>query len=207
MSNNNSDQLNHISNVDNSTTSLSTNSVEDVISILKTTIDRNFNDARNLILELARRLDETKNIKRSRVCLKIKELLRDKITEGKITKRWIEESLPSDYKRRYIKSEVSFLSENGKKENIEVTSMDQIMENDRSNNCCTQRHEINETLQKTSLMTSKLNLAKNEIYFKIPKEKYQEIKIVMNNSRNCFYLIFDMITGLLLRSAYDEADK
>jgi hypothetical protein len=206
MSNNNSDQLNHISNVDNSTTSLSTNSVEDVISILKTTIDRNFNDARNLILELARRLDETKNIKRSRVCLKIKELLRDKITEGKITKRWIE-SLPSDYKRRYIKSEVSFLSENGKKENIEVTSMDQIMENDRSNNCCTQRYEINETLQKTSLMTSKLNLAKNEIYFKIPKEKYQEIKIVMNNSRNCFYLIFDMITGLLLRSAYDEADK
>ena len=81
-----------------------------------------------------------------RVCLKIKELLRDKITEGKITKRWIEEGLPSDYKRRYIKSEVSFLSENGKKENIEVTAMDQIMENDRSNNCCTQRHEINETL-------------------------------------------------------------
>ena len=49
-------------------------------------LDRNFTSAKSLILELARLLDETKQCKQSQICTKIKEMLADKIKEGKITK-------------------------------------------------------------------------------------------------------------------------
>ncbi|MFZ0329077.1 MAG: hypothetical protein WAL66_17425 [Nitrososphaeraceae archaeon] len=51
---------------------------------------------------------------------KIKEVLKDKIREGKITAKWIEDCLPPEYKRKYTtKSEVSSLSKENMKE-IEV---------------------------------------------------------------------------------------
>ena len=46
---------------------------------------------------------------------KIKEMLADKIEEGKITKKWIERCLPREYRRRYVKSEQSSLSGRAKK--------------------------------------------------------------------------------------------
>ena len=78
-------------------------------------LDRNFADAKNLILELARLLDKTKQCKQSQICTKIKEMLADKINEGKITGKWIEECLPQEYKRKYTKSELSSLSRDAKK--------------------------------------------------------------------------------------------
>ena len=45
----------------------------------------------------------------------IKEMLADKIKEGKITKKWIERCLPQEYRRRYAKSELSSLSVRVKK--------------------------------------------------------------------------------------------
>jgi hypothetical protein len=97
--------------------SLSTNQVQNLVTKLKAVIDelaKNFANAKDLILELARVLDETKQCEqRSQICRKIKEMLRDKIAEGKITGKWIEECLPQEYKRRYnnnIKSELSSLS-------------------------------------------------------------------------------------------------
>ena len=63
-----------------------------------------------------------------------------------------------------------------------------------------QRRELKETRPTTSSAIAKMNLRYNEIGFEIPKEKYPEIKIAMNNNRNCFYLIFDANTGSLLRS-------
>ena len=71
---------------------------------------------------------------------------------------------------------------------------------DRSNGSCTQRRELKETRPTTPSVIAKMNLHYNEIGFEIPKEKYPEIKIAMNNNRNCFYLIFDANTGSLLRS-------
>ena len=56
-------------------------------------LDRNFASAKRLILELARLLDETKGCKQSQICTKIKEMLADKIKEGKISKKWIERCL------------------------------------------------------------------------------------------------------------------
>jgi hypothetical protein len=42
-------------------------------------------------------------------------MLKDKIKDGKITGKWIEECLPQEYKRKYAKSELSSLSRNAKK--------------------------------------------------------------------------------------------
>jgi hypothetical protein len=78
-------------------------------------LDRNFASAKSLILELARLLDETKQCRQSQICRKIKEMLADKIKEGKITKKWIEHCLPQEYRRRYAKSELCSLSRNAKK--------------------------------------------------------------------------------------------
>ena len=50
----------------------------------------------------------------SKVKFAQKEMLADKIKEGKITKKWIERCLPQEY-RRYAKSEQSSLSGRAKK--------------------------------------------------------------------------------------------
>jgi hypothetical protein len=92
--------------------------IETVVVNLRAVIDeldRNFASAKSLILKLARLLDETKECKQSEICAKIKEMLADKINEGKITGKWIEECLPQEYKRKYAKSELSSLSRNAKK--------------------------------------------------------------------------------------------
>ena len=77
--------------------------------------DRNFASAKSLILELAKLLDGTKQCRQSQICRKIKEMLKDKIHEGKITGKWIERCLPQEYRRRYAKSELCSLSRNAKK--------------------------------------------------------------------------------------------
>ena len=92
--------------------------IETVVVNLRAVIDeldRNFASAKSLILELARLLDETKQCRQSQICRKIKEMLKDKIHEGKITGKWIERCLPQEYRRRYAKSEQSSLSRNAKK--------------------------------------------------------------------------------------------
>jgi hypothetical protein len=102
----------------NPTTLLRTNQVENIMAKLRDVIDerdKNFADAKSLILELARHLDETRQCEETQICRKIKEMLNDKIKEGKITGKWIEECLPQEYKRKYAKSELSSLSRNAKK--------------------------------------------------------------------------------------------
>ena len=72
-------------------------------------IDRK--NAENLILELAKHLDENRLCERNQISRKIKYILGDKIKEGKITGKWIEECLPSEYKRKYTtNSELTSLS-------------------------------------------------------------------------------------------------
>ena len=97
----------------NSIHSAETKIIEDIIVELRITIDQldiHFVKAKNLILELARELDETKQCKQSQISRKIKDILEDKIKESKISEKWIEECLPQEYKRKYTKSEVSSLS-------------------------------------------------------------------------------------------------
>ena len=58
---------------------------------------------------------QIKECKQNQICTKIKEMLADKIKEGKITKKCIERCLPQEYRRRYAKSEQSSLSGKAKK--------------------------------------------------------------------------------------------
>lgn len=92
--------------------------VEKLVDNLKATIDLlglSFSKAKDQILELARTLDESKQCQRNRISIKIKQLLQDKINEGKITSKWIHDCLPSEYKREYSKREVTSLSTEGDK--------------------------------------------------------------------------------------------
>ena len=58
-----------------------------------------------MILETARQLDEEHVEEQAKICKKIKEILKDKIQEGKISEGWIEECLPREYKRKYARTE------------------------------------------------------------------------------------------------------
>jgi hypothetical protein len=99
-------------------TVMRSNQIETIVTKVRLVIDelgRNFTNAKNLISELANLLDETQQCEQCQISRKIKEMLKDKINEGKITGKWIEECLPPEYKRKYAKSEPSSLSRNAKK--------------------------------------------------------------------------------------------
>ena len=115
----------------------SDNQITGIITDLKLVIDQiniDRNNAENLILQLAKHLDENKLCERNQISRKIKNILGDKIKEGKVTGKWVEECLPSEYKRKYItKSEVSSLSEEDKPQQIIVdTSGQKVNEIDQS---------------------------------------------------------------------------
>jgi hypothetical protein len=56
-------------------------------------LGRNFTNAKNIILELARLLDETHQCDQCQISMKIKEMLKDKINEGKI--REVDRRMPA----------------------------------------------------------------------------------------------------------------
>ena len=178
--------------------------IENIVANLRAVIDeldRNFTSAKNLILELARLLDETKQCQRSQVCRKIKEALRDKIKEGKITGKWIERCLPQDYKRIYAERKQSSLS--GKVKKLErvilVDNKGKTIAGEEPSPGTTSQ-ESEEAAPHPSLITEHERLSAAEIKFTITKDRYDEVKNAMRNGSSCCYLIFDLNTGLLLRS-------
>ena len=81
--------------------------IKSIIATLRVVVDQidsNFKQARELILEIARQLDERELCERNQISRTIKKILKDKIQEGKVTEKWIEECLDPEYKRQYIKS-------------------------------------------------------------------------------------------------------
>ena len=89
--------------------------------------------AKELILETARQLDEQHVEEQAKICKKIKEILKDKIQEGKISEGWIEECLPGEYKRRYTrtKSQQNHLSRRQQPELVVSTKGNQISQRDK----------------------------------------------------------------------------
>jgi hypothetical protein len=71
---------------------------------------RGWTTAKDTILDIARELDEHNLCDRPLICKTVKQLLRQQIDDSKITEKWVEEVLPSEYKRKYEKSEQSSLS-------------------------------------------------------------------------------------------------
>jgi hypothetical protein len=95
--------------------------IKSIIATLRAVVDQidsDFKQARELILEIARQLDERKLCKRNQISRTIKKILKDKIQQGKVTEKWIEECLAPEYKRQYAKSEPSSLSKQQQKQQI-----------------------------------------------------------------------------------------
>jgi hypothetical protein len=88
-------------------------SVKSIVSELNRVLDANSISVvfvKDLILNLAIKLEHLGTPSES-ISTRIKRILREKITQGKITARWIHNSLPSKYKRAYrTKREVTSLS-------------------------------------------------------------------------------------------------
>ena len=89
--------------------------------------------AKELILETARQLDEEHVEEQAKICKKIKEILKDKIQEGKISEGWIEECLPREYKRKYTRTESqqNHLSRGQQSELVISTKGNQISQSDK----------------------------------------------------------------------------
>jgi hypothetical protein len=81
-------------------------SVNGIIADLKMLVENlhlEFTKLREIIQELAKRLDENKICKQETISQAIKEILKEKIAEGKISERYIESCLPTEYKRKHIR--------------------------------------------------------------------------------------------------------
>jgi hypothetical protein len=102
------------------------NGLNGIIASLRSLIDQihlDYSQTKDLILELARRLDEGGLCERVMISREIKKILNDKISQGKITEKWIEACLSAEYKRSYNKSELSSLSkQQSKRQLIEVSA-------------------------------------------------------------------------------------
>jgi hypothetical protein len=207
--------------------------IEVIVVKLRISIDQlgiHFDKAKNLISELARELDEAKQYKQSQICRKIKDLLEDKIKEGKISEKWIEECLPQEYKRKYVKSEVSSLSKQGKKDNTTTGQQKENgliaiepsiktdatlasnyggeggAESEFKDKCeaalLLKKQEIEQVLIRQRSLVNDDETSTNEIRLAIPKEKFENVKAAMENSRDFVYLIFDK-SGRLERAESD----
>ena len=76
-------------------------SVNGIIADLKMLVENlhlEFTKLREIIQELARRLDEEEICRQETICQAIKEILKEKIAEGKISERYIESCLPTEYR-------------------------------------------------------------------------------------------------------------
>jgi hypothetical protein len=108
--------------------------VKGIIADLKTMVEKfhfEFTKLRDIIQELAKRLDENKICKQEIVCEANKEILKEKIADGKISERYIEGCLPTEYKRKHIRKKII------ETEQISVSLSNQstsLIQKDESNN-------------------------------------------------------------------------
>lgn len=206
--------------------------ISGIIADLRNTIDQlnsNSENAKKLILELARRLDEGQLCKQNQICRQIKYILKDKINKGHVTEKWIEDCLPDEYKRKYTKSEVNSLSKKAKKsqemlvdnsgnahavmvspnssdtKNATLLQKEQL-ENSRYHGGECPRCSQLEALRKASQISTAEHLSKSEIMITIPNDKYEEIKSVMQKSSDVFYIIGNSTSGSFVRAELDMND-
>jgi hypothetical protein len=157
------------------------------------------NGIKDSILDLARYLNENKIFERNQICRRIKEKLQDKIKEGKITEKWIEECLPQEYKRRYTKSEVSSVSNENKQGQVLC------MITPEAETYAEQEFETNERKASTDPTTNRLQqgeideferciigleISENPVQFSIPRKKYKNLEAAMKESNNAIYAVF-----------------
>jgi hypothetical protein len=195
-------------------------SIRRIISNLRNVVDHFGTNSKELVIELARRLDEEKVCERNKISRLIKYILKDKIREDKITTKWIEKCLPGEYKRDYSESEQNSLSRKAKKlqemvidnrgKAYTVGSIGFQKEQEnlgyRDEGRCPRCSELEEALRKVSKIPTAEQLADGEIKVTISQDKYKEIKSAMQKSSNLFYIIVDSINLVLVRVEMDLKD-
>lgn len=172
-----------------------------LITDLKFTIDQlssNFECAKSLILKLATKMAEGSLCERNQISSTIKVFLEDKIKEGKITPKWIEECLPEDYKRKYTKSEQSsHLRKTKILQRIQVDNKGRIHtastppEEIGGERKCARCLELEEVVNKTSQIRTAEEMAQSELRIPVSKEKYEQITSVMERGSDFFYIVID----------------
>ena len=173
-----------------------------IISEIRHLIDDYNKKSQALIIELAKRLDEENLCERSKISRVVKKLLKDKIQEGKITKKWIEECLPKEYKRKYTtKSEQNSLS----KKTVLITNEGQAIQLDdknsipinkniidyKKNEYDIQTFELEEAIRKQQQFVTGDQVFSEETAFFIPKEKLQLVNESSIKSNKGCYVKFD----------------
>lgn len=179
-----------------------------IISKLRADIDaRHLHTMRikDSILDLARYLDENEICERNQICRKIKEKLQDKIKEGKITEKWIEDCLPQEYKRKYIKSEVSSVSNKNKQGQVlsiitQETESYAIRESDAHDHKAGADSPPNrlpqEMIDEFERAINGLEISESSVQFTIPRKKYANLEAAIDESRDVIYVVFKKGTFL-----------
>lgn len=163
------------------------------------------NSLRDSIQDLARYYDETKIYKRNQICRKIKKKLQDKIKEGKITEKWIEDSLPHEYKRKYTKSEVSSVSNENKQGQVlslitRETESYAVRESDAHDHKACADTPTNRLPQgqidEFERAVNGLEISESSVQFTIPRNKYANLEAAIDESRDVIYTVFKKGTFL-----------
>lgn len=177
--------------------------IEGLVDLLTKAIDVRYHFTlrmRDLILELARYIDENQICQQNMICRIIKEMLMPKIQEGKITPRWIEESLPQEYKRRYgAKNQNGTRYIEKKFGTIDHASIVP------SHDTLESRYEIPpDELTKAALLerlAGVLGMPETKVELSIPRDKYPYLRNSMEHSKDHILLVFD---NTIFRYAYAD---
>jgi hypothetical protein len=190
-------------------------------------IDSDFKQARELILEIAKRLDEEGLCDRNEISRTLKKILREKIQKGKLTEKWIEECLPPEYKRTYVKSELSSLSKQKKPQLVGVSTggkhtlledgngvnqptkvqppnrmeSDDTLKQKLANEleATKESEELKEVAPRQTTMHSTDHVSQSELELIVPKSGYGILRNAMEKSENLIYVSFSSRTFLRAR--------
>ena len=205
------------------------------ISKLKETIDNldlNSKKIKELLLEIAKKMEELRIFNTDEICIKIKEFLHDEIKQKKISERWIEKCIPRKYVRRYEKkSEVYSVSRTNRqgKSLLQMNKPNDIgyqhteesynskQRNNyaksfglESNGCSlckdliAENKELREIVEKNLTFFSAERL-KNGI--KVSKEMAEEITVQKNKCKQSLYIIFDLEGNIINIKADIDIDN
>jgi hypothetical protein len=195
-----------------------------------------FTKLREIIQELAKRLDENKICKQDIICHVIKEILK-KIDEGKISERYIESCLPTEYKRKHIRKKIIESEQISVSQNKSASLTQKDESNNNSN--LENRHiepQYNNNITKTlpklhdeefegcnlckdvvAQNKELREIAQKNITFlsaellnngiKISKNKAKEIEDISNRCKDFIYLIFDIEGNIIRIKADIEIDQ
>ena len=200
-----------------------------IIDDLKVAIDEfgySFTNVNEIIKKLARRLYEDNICEKNKISHVIKEILANKINEGKISSKWIEKCLPHEYKRKYVvKSEQSSLSHkilktipitNTKKEVLDASIEPIFQPENNSIDSSTiitlpenkneideiQTYELEEALRKQQQFLNGNQIFSKESIFVIQQDKLRLVKEVIEKSNKSCYMKFD--SNKVLREAWTD---